>query len=188
MSSFESRHQATSLELLLMDNLNARRNFLRFAAASPLIATPAVASSIAALLASAPGAGACTELRRAARRERRDRLRRHHHGSARGAQRLRVRAGREEGLVRPGRADALGLPRERRGRRRDARHQPHRVREVQHPRPAPDRRAQGRHQREDLRRDLGQPDLLLPGEQPRRLQRRRPALPLRAPPASASTR
>ena len=40
-----------------MNNLNARRNFLRFLAASPLVATPTVASSIAALLASAPGAG-----------------------------------------------------------------------------------------------------------------------------------
>jgi len=38
-----------------MDNLNARRKFLRFAAASPLIATPAIASGIAALIASAPG-------------------------------------------------------------------------------------------------------------------------------------
>jgi isopentenyl diphosphate isomerase/L-lactate dehydrogenase-like FMN-dependent dehydrogenase len=40
-----------------MDPLNARRRLLRFLAASPLVATPAVASSIAALLASAPSEG-----------------------------------------------------------------------------------------------------------------------------------
>ncbi|HVS55950.1 MAG TPA: alpha-hydroxy acid oxidase, partial [Casimicrobiaceae bacterium] len=37
-----------------MDGLTARRNFLQFLAASPLVATPAVASSIAALFASSP--------------------------------------------------------------------------------------------------------------------------------------
>ena len=40
-----------------MDPRNARRKFLHYLAASPLVATPAVASSIAALLASAPGEG-----------------------------------------------------------------------------------------------------------------------------------
>jgi 4-hydroxymandelate oxidase len=40
-----------------MDPLNARRRLLRFLAASPLVATPAVASSIAALFASAPSEG-----------------------------------------------------------------------------------------------------------------------------------
>jgi isopentenyl diphosphate isomerase/L-lactate dehydrogenase-like FMN-dependent dehydrogenase len=40
-----------------MHTLNARRKFLNFLAASPLVATPTVASSIAALLASAPRAG-----------------------------------------------------------------------------------------------------------------------------------
>ena len=40
-----------------MNNLNARRNFLQFLAASPLIATSTVASSVAALVASAPSAG-----------------------------------------------------------------------------------------------------------------------------------
>jgi len=40
-----------------MDALNARRRFLNFLAASPLVATPTVASSIAALLASAPSEG-----------------------------------------------------------------------------------------------------------------------------------
>jgi 4-hydroxymandelate oxidase len=40
-----------------MDPLNARRKFLNFLAASPLIATPTVASSIAALLAGRSGAG-----------------------------------------------------------------------------------------------------------------------------------
>lgn len=40
-----------------MDPVNARRKFLNFLAASPLVATPTVASSIAALLASAPGKG-----------------------------------------------------------------------------------------------------------------------------------
>ena len=40
-----------------MHALNARRRFLNFLAASPLVATPTVASSIAALLASAPSAG-----------------------------------------------------------------------------------------------------------------------------------
>jgi 4-hydroxymandelate oxidase len=40
-----------------MHALNARRKFLNFLAASPLVATPTVASSIAALLASAPNAG-----------------------------------------------------------------------------------------------------------------------------------
>src|SRR5271154_4488631 len=39
-----------------MHALNARRKFLNFLAASPLLATPTVASSIAALLASAPSA------------------------------------------------------------------------------------------------------------------------------------
>ena len=77
---------------------------------------------------------------------------------------------RRRPLFDAGRAGALGLSRERRGRRRDARCQPHRLREVQHPRPAPDRCAQDRHEREDLRRDVGQPHLLLPGQQPRRLQ------------------
>ena len=38
-----------------MDRLNARRNFMRFLIASPLVATPTVASSIAALFAFAPG-------------------------------------------------------------------------------------------------------------------------------------
>jgi len=40
-----------------VDHPGARRNFLRFLAASPLVATPTVASSIAALLSSAPGQG-----------------------------------------------------------------------------------------------------------------------------------
>jgi 4-hydroxymandelate oxidase len=40
-----------------MHTLNARRKFLNFLAGSPLVATPTVASSIAALLASAPRAG-----------------------------------------------------------------------------------------------------------------------------------
>src|ERR1700720_474369 len=40
-----------------MDPLNARRRLLRFLAASPLVATPAVASSIVALFASAPSEG-----------------------------------------------------------------------------------------------------------------------------------
>jgi 4-hydroxymandelate oxidase len=40
-----------------MDPLNARRRLLRFLAASPLVATPAVASSIAALFASTPSEG-----------------------------------------------------------------------------------------------------------------------------------
>ncbi|HWZ73649.1 MAG TPA: alpha-hydroxy acid oxidase [Casimicrobiaceae bacterium] len=40
-----------------MDPLNARRRLLRFLAASPLVATPAVASSVAALFASAPSEG-----------------------------------------------------------------------------------------------------------------------------------
>jgi len=40
-----------------MHALNARRKFLNFLAASPLVATPTVASSIAALLASAPSDG-----------------------------------------------------------------------------------------------------------------------------------
>jgi 4-hydroxymandelate oxidase len=40
-----------------MDPLNARRRLLRFLAASPLVATPAVTSSIAALFASAPSEG-----------------------------------------------------------------------------------------------------------------------------------
>ena len=38
-----------SLVMSPMDPLNARRRLLRFLAASPLVATPAVASSIAAL-------------------------------------------------------------------------------------------------------------------------------------------
>jgi 4-hydroxymandelate oxidase len=40
-----------------MDPLSARRRLLRFLAASPLVATPAVASGIAALFASVPGEG-----------------------------------------------------------------------------------------------------------------------------------
>jgi isopentenyl diphosphate isomerase/L-lactate dehydrogenase-like FMN-dependent dehydrogenase len=40
-----------------MDIFDARRNLLRFLAASPLAATPAVTSGVAALLASAPGLG-----------------------------------------------------------------------------------------------------------------------------------
>ncbi len=40
-----------------VDSLNARRRLLRFLAASPLVTTPAGASSIAALFASAPGEG-----------------------------------------------------------------------------------------------------------------------------------
>ena len=40
-----------------MNQLNARRNFLRFVAGSPLLATPAVASGVTALLASMPKAG-----------------------------------------------------------------------------------------------------------------------------------
>ena len=110
------------------------------------------------------------ELRCAARSEGRGRRRRHHHRAEPGARRLRVRTGGEEGSIRGRRAHALGLSPERRGRQRDPRCQPHRLREVQHSRPAPDRCAQGRYQREDLRRDMGQPDLLLPGQQPRRLQ------------------
>ncbi len=39
-----------------MHSLAARRKFMQFLAASPLIATPTIASSVAALLASAPGA------------------------------------------------------------------------------------------------------------------------------------
>jgi isopentenyl diphosphate isomerase/L-lactate dehydrogenase-like FMN-dependent dehydrogenase len=40
-----------------MDHLNARRKLLHYLAASPLVATPAVASGIAALFASAPSVG-----------------------------------------------------------------------------------------------------------------------------------
>jgi 4-hydroxymandelate oxidase len=39
-----------------MDRLEARRKFMQYLAASPLIATPTLASSVAALLASVPGA------------------------------------------------------------------------------------------------------------------------------------
>src|SRR5258705_7330673 len=39
-----------------MHSLVARRRFMQYLAASPLIATPTIASSVAALLASAPGA------------------------------------------------------------------------------------------------------------------------------------
>jgi isopentenyl diphosphate isomerase/L-lactate dehydrogenase-like FMN-dependent dehydrogenase len=46
-----------SLVMSPRDSINARRRLLRFLAASPLVATPAVASSIAALFASAPGVG-----------------------------------------------------------------------------------------------------------------------------------
>ena len=149
----------------------ARRNLLRFLAASPLVAAPSVASSIAAPLRLDARRGARPELRRAARRGAEARCRRGHQLARPGAERLRLRAGGEEGARRF--SGALRLPRERRRRRRHAAREPRGVFRLRDSRAPPDRRAQGRHQRQDFRRDLGEPDLPLPGEQPGCLQFRR---------------
>ena len=95
---------------------------------------------------------------------------RHYHGAEAGARRLRVRAGGEEGSARRGAPAHWGyLESGVDGNvTRDANHTAYA--KLQHPRPAPDRCAQDRHQREDFRGDVGQPHLLLPGQQPRRLQ------------------
>ncbi len=147
----------------------ARRQFLRFLAGSPLL-TATSAGTIASLLAPAPAERSRKATTRCAALD-----------ESLGADGIIPAPGEalnvfefepaaKKAVFAAGRAHALGLPPERRGRRRDARRQPHRVREVQHPRPTPDRRAQDRHEREDLRRDMGKPHLLLSGQQPRRLQ------------------